>query len=292
MIHLYGVLIAAAILAAAVYCGAEEKRRGLPKDTGLDIILYAVPLAVLAARVYYVVFSWRMYRDNPLSVFYIWEGGLAIYGGVIGGMLGLWLLAKKRNIPFMTLGDIAAPALLMGQAIGRWGNFVNGEAHGNAVINAALQFFPMAVRVEGVWYYATFFYESLWNLLGFWFLYRLGRKEGARRGRVTLWYFVWYGAGRMMIEMLRTDSLMLGAVRVSQALSLLLFAASSLMLAGRGKAARWVYACGGAGLLVCIAAILLQNTALMAAGTAVCLAYACMVYRAEESERRNMKCGR
>lgn len=291
MIHTYGILMAAAILTAALYCGAEEKRRGLPKDIGLDIVLYTVPIAVVAARAYYVVFSWPMYRDHPVSVFYVWEGGLAIYGGVIGGVLGLYLLAKRRKIPFMTLGDVAAPALLLGQAIGRWGNFVNGEAHGGVVGNAALRFFPMAVRVQGTWYYATFFYESLWNLIGFYFLYRQSRKEGARRGQVTLWYFAWYGMGRMMIEMLRTDSLMLGEVRVSQALSLLLFIAAAFILAERGKAGRHVYAAGVAGLALCGAAMLIKNVALMGAGTAVCFAFAGMIYRAGEQRRKRLVCG-
>lgn len=232
-LHLYGILIAAALAIAVFLCTLEERRLRLPRDTGLDIVLYAVPPALVAARLYYVAFTWDQFRDRPLEILYFWQGGLAIYGGVIGGALGVWLLSRRRRLPFMLLADIVAPALLLGQAIGRWGNYFNGEAFGYQVSDPRLQFFPFAVQTAGAWHLATFFYESMWNLLGFIFLY-LNRRRFQRPGsfgHVFLWYLLWYGLGRMLIEGLRTDSLMLMDIRVSQLLSLLLCAAAGLKLA-------------------------------------------------------------
>ncbi len=230
--QLYGLLIAIAIAIGAWLCTREEKRLSLPKETGLDIVLYALPPAVVAARLYYVAFTWDIFRANPIRILYIWEGGLAIYGAVIGGALGVWWLSRRRQIPFKTLADVVAPALLLGQAIGRWGNYFNGEAYGYAVSDPGWQFFPFAVQAAGQWHLATFFYESMWNLLGFAFLYSNRdrfQREG-RRGHVFLWYLLWYGLGRLSIEGLRTDSLMLGAARVSQWLSLLLCVAALILL--------------------------------------------------------------
>ncbi len=222
--QLYGILIACALALGAYLCTREEKRLGLPRDTGLDIVLYALPPAIVMARLYYVAFTWSSFKDEPLSILYFWQGGLAIYGAVIGGALGVWWLSRRKKISFAALTDVVAAPLLLGQAIGRWGNYFNGEAYGYTVTNPALQFFPFAVQIGGLWHLATFFYESVWNLLGFIFLY-LNRNRFQRRGRrghMLLWYFLWYGLGRMFIEGLRTDSLMAGPIRVSQLLSLLL----------------------------------------------------------------------
>ncbi len=221
VISVYGILIALAVLIAALLCQREGRRRNLPEDIGLDIILWAVPLGIVCARLYYVAFNWDYYRQDPLSILYIHQGGLAIYGGVIGGAFGLYLLARKRHAAWLTLLDIAAPLVILGQAIGRWGNFFNGEAYGYTVQNAALQFFPVAVQVDGTWHMATFFYESCWDLCGFIVLWRY-RLRAKHSGDVFFMYLLWYGAGRTIIEGLRTDSLMLGSIRVSQLLSLVL----------------------------------------------------------------------
>lgn len=231
-LHLYGILIAAALAIAVLLCTIEERRLKLPKDLGMDIALYAMPPALIVARLYYVAFSWEQFRDNPIEALYFWQGGLAIYGGVIGGALGVWLLSRRRGLPFALLADIVAPPLLLGQAIGRWGNYFNKEAYGYLVTEPGLQFFPFAVKIAEQWHLATFFYESVWNLIGFVFLY-LNRKRFQSRwkwGHVFLWYLLWYGTGRMFIEGLRTDSLMLMDIRVSQLLSLLLCAAAGLKL--------------------------------------------------------------
>lgn len=234
-ISIYGLLIACAILLAVLLCQREARRRALPPDTGIDMALWAVPPAVLCARLYYVAFRWDLYAREPLSILYFWQGGLAIYGAVIGGFLGLLALSRRRRIPFLTLLDIAAPVVILGQAIGRWGNFFNGEAYGYEVTNPFWQFFPAAVYADGAWHLATFFYESCWDLAGFLLLWRY-RKKAGQPGDVFFRYLLWYGLGRMVIEGLRTDSLMLGPIRVSQALSALLVLAALAVILRRKRA--------------------------------------------------------
>ncbi|MBQ9264739.1 MAG: prolipoprotein diacylglyceryl transferase [Clostridia bacterium] len=228
-IPIYGVLITLAIALGVCLCLKQEKRMGLPTEISIDFALWAVPAAVIGARLYYVAFQWPLYAPRPLRILYIWEGGLAIYGGVIGGAVGAWLFSRSKRIPFGALADLVAPALILGQAIGRWGNFFNQEAFGQAIENPAFQFFPAAVYVEGVWHMATFFYESAWDFCGFLLLWRL-RKKITARGNLFFLYLCWYGLGRAFIEGLRTDSLMWGSVRVSQALSVLLCAISLIIL--------------------------------------------------------------
>ena len=220
---IYGALIALAIAMGVILCSREEERLGLPKETTLDFALWVVPAAIVGARLYYVAFQWEMYAGHPWLILYVWEGGLAIYGGVIGGALAALIFARARKLSFAALADLVAPALILGQAIGRWGNFVNQEAYGRLIENPALQFFPLAVFVEAKqeWHMATFFYESLWNFIGFWILW-LNRRRVTARGNLFLGYLCWYGLGRAVIEGWRTDSLMWGSVRVSQALSALL----------------------------------------------------------------------
>lgn len=220
-VSVYGALIALAVLGATILCEREGKRRGLYRDIGIDMVLYAVPLGLVCARLYYVLFRLDYYAADPIRILYVWEGGLAIYGAVLGGMLGVYLLARKKKLPVLLLYDIAAPLVILGQAIGRWGNYFNGEAYGYEVTRAFWQFFPAAVQIDGVWHMATFFYESCWNLLGFFVLWRY-RLHARRQGDVFFLYLLWYGAGRIVIEGLRMDSLMLGPVRISQLLGLIL----------------------------------------------------------------------
>ena len=280
-LNLYGLLIALGILIATVLCIREEKLQVLPKDTGFDIILYTIPLGVIGARLYYVIFAWEQFRSHPLSVLYIWQGGLAIYGGIIGGVLGLWLLSQRRKIPLWRLTDVAVPGLLLGQAIGRWGNYFNQEAHGRAVLDKSLQFFPVAVKVDATWFYATFFYESVWNFLGFAFLYanRKRFRVKGNHGDVTLWYFVWYALGRMVIEMLRTDSLMLGNMRVSQGLSILLFLVGVLLLSKRSQLAVKYYLLLLAGLITVVFAAISECLWCLILGAIVLAFYAALLYQ-------------
>jgi len=233
-IHIYGALIALAIGLGVYLCTRREKRMGLKKDISIDLALWVIPAALVGARLYYVAFRWDMYKDDLLSILYIWQGGLAIYGGVIGGLIAGLIFAQTKKVSFPVLADLVAPSLILGQAVGRWGNYFNGEAYGYAVDSPAWQFFPAAVQVDGVWHMATFFYESIWDFLGFLLLWRLKEKVTAR-GNLFLLYLCWYGLGRAVIEGLRTDSLMWGPIRVSQVLSAGLVLASGVILAVRRR---------------------------------------------------------
>ena len=219
----YSALIASGILFALWWASREEKRLGLPADTMVDLALRLVPFGIMGARLYYVIFAWDMFKDDLLSILYIWEGGLAIYGGLIAGFFTALVFCHRKRIPFFRVLDAIVPGLAMAQAIGRWGNYFNMEAYGLEISNPALQFFPLAVYIpvgmSGTWHMATFFYESVWNLMIFITLAVL-RRRTHRNGDLTCWYLLLYGAGRLVIEELRLDSLMaMDSLRVSQLLS-------------------------------------------------------------------------
>jgi phosphatidylglycerol:prolipoprotein diacylglycerol transferase len=222
-IHWYGIIIAVGLILGVVLGVREAKRRGYRSEMVLDLLLIAIPLCIVCARLYYVIFSWNDYANNFGKVFAVWEGGLAIYGAVIGGVIAAFIFNRWRKVPVGELLDIAAPGLIIGQAIGRWGNFVNQEAFGNLVTDPSMQSFPYSVYIDrlGEWHQATFFYESMWNLVTFAIL-MIFRKRIKVRGGVFALYIVFYGIGRFFIESLRTDSLMAGDVRVSQWLSAIL----------------------------------------------------------------------
>lgn len=239
----YSVLIVTGILLAVWLAGREEERLGLPKDTAVDLALVAVPCGIVGARLYYVAMRWEVFASNPISILYVWQGGLAIYGGVLGGALGLWVYTRRKKLSFAAVADLIAPGLLLAQAIGRWGNYFNSEAYGPELVDVRLHFFPVGVLIPSetgyVWHAATFFYESLWNFCGFWLLWSI-RKRQREKGNVFAWYWVIYGSGRFIIEQLRQDSLYLGTVRVSQAVSLLLCAAAAFLLVRRARPRSWM----------------------------------------------------
>ncbi len=230
----YGVLITCGVMLALLLAIHEEKRLQLKPDTMIDLAFWLIPMGLIGARIYYAAFNWQVFEDDPLSVLRIWEGGIAIYGGVIGGLIALLLFARRSKLNPFLLTDAVAPGLVLAQAIGRWGNYFNMEAYGREVTNPAMQFFPLSVQIPSgagyTWHMATFFYESIWNLLVFLLLWFVIRKRRAVPGTTTLWYLLLYGMGRFLIEGLRTDSLMLGSIRVSRLLSLLLVIFSLVML--------------------------------------------------------------
>ena len=221
----YGVIIAVGFILAMLYCARHCRRCGIEPDTLYDFLIWMIPLAIIGARLYYVIFQWSDYRDHPIDALKIWEGGLAIYGGVIAGLLTGIIWCRKKKIPFGAMADVCAPGLLIGQCIGRWGNFVNGEAHGGPTT------LPWGMTIDGQsMVHPTFLYESLWNLAGFVLLHFYSKKRRFK-GEIALLYAAWYGAGRAWIEGLRTDSLYIGSVRVSQLLAIISCVAAIAVLA-------------------------------------------------------------
>lgn len=242
-IYSYGLIITFGLVLAVIYgfkqCKPQESGErisdGLGVDDYLNMLLLAIPISIICARIYYVMFSFDAYKDNLLSVFDIRSGGLAIYGGVIGAVLTIVVYCRKKKINIGTVLDILSVGLLIGQAIGRWGNFVNAEAFG---CETSL---PWAMTIEengkiianGV--HPTFFYESLWNAVGILIL-MIYKKHSRFRGELFCAYLVWYGAGRAIIEGLRTDSLYLGDFRVSQILAAVTAVVGAvLIIRGRKK---------------------------------------------------------
>ena len=229
-IYFYGLIIALGLIIAVVYACRRSKQFGLTEDDILDGVLWVTPFAILCARAYYCIFSWADYKDNPISLLYIWEGGLAIYGGVLGALVGVIVLCKVKKIRVATLLDLVALGFLIGQSMGRWGNFFNREAFGAAT--EAFTRMGLFNTVTGGWeyYHPTFLYESLWNAAGFLLLHFLSKKR-RYDGQIALGYAAWYGLGRSIIEGLRMDSLYWGPFRVSQLLAALsCIAAVSVLL--------------------------------------------------------------
>ena len=227
-IHMYGLIIACGLVLATIYCMRRAKQFGLTEDHVLDGVLTVTPFAIICARAYYCAFSWELYKNDPISVLYIWEGGIAIYGGVLGAILGMYVFCKVKKISLGATLDLVLMAFLIGQSIGRWGNFFNREAFG-AQTDSFLRMGLLDTFSGTVTYHhPTFLYESLWNCLGFVVLHFLSKKR-EYDGQIALGYAVWYGLGRTFIEGLRTDSLYVPgtSIRVSQALA----AASCLIAA-------------------------------------------------------------
>jgi len=225
-IYWYGIIIAVGFILAVVYAMRRAKLFGLNDDNILDMLFAAVPAAIICARLYYCIFYWELYQDNPISVLYIWEGGLAIYGGVIGAVAAVIVFCKIKKMPIGPMLDIGGLGLLIGQMIGRWGNFINREAHG-AVTDSFLKMGLAEASGEVIYYHPTFLYESAWNLAGFLVLHFYSRKRKFD-GEVFALYVAWYGLGRAWIEGLRTDSLYLfgTGIRVSQLVAIVSFLAA------------------------------------------------------------------
>lgn len=217
-VNFYGIIIAFGLLLAVLYGWKRAKQFGFRQDDILDGVLWVTPFAIICARAYYCIFQWEIYARNPVSVFYIWKGGLAIYGGVLGALIGVsvYCLIKRLNLP--ALLDLVSLGFLIGQSIGRWGNFFNREAFGEITENVLRM--GLMNKVTGMWeyYHPTFLYESLWNVTGFVLLHFLSKRR-KYDGQIALGYVAWYGLGRYFIEGLRLDSLMIGPFRISQLLA-------------------------------------------------------------------------
>ena len=217
-LHFYGLIIATGLILAVVYACRRSKQFGIKEDDVLDGVLFVTPFAILCARAYYCIFSWEHYADNPISVLYIWEGGLAIYGGVLGAAIGVAVLCRVKRIKLPAMLDLVSLGFLIGQSMGRWGNFFNREAFGAETASFLRMGLMNSYTGTVTYYHPTFFYESAWNAVGFLLLHHFSKKR-QYDGQVALGYAAWYGLGRAFIEGLRTDSLFWGPFRVSQLLA-------------------------------------------------------------------------
>ena len=217
-VYFYGIIIALGMVLAVMYACRRSKEFGITEDDLLDGVLWVTPFAIICARAYYCIFSWDYYGKHLVEVFYIWNGGLAIYGGVLGAALGLAVFCKIKKIKLPMLMDLVSLGFLIGQSMGRWGNFFNREAFGAETESFLRMGLQNGYTGQVTYYHPTFFYESVWNAAGFLLLHKLSKKR-QYDGQIALGYAAWYGLGRAFIEGLRTDSLYLGPFRVSQLLA-------------------------------------------------------------------------
>jgi phosphatidylglycerol:prolipoprotein diacylglycerol transferase len=232
-IRWYGVIMASAFSIGAYLAYRRTVQQKIQPDHILNLIIIIIPAAIIGARIYYVIFSWHNYINDPIEIFAIWHGGLAIHGGIIGGFLaGLWY-AKAYRLDPLNIADIIVPSLILGQAIGRWGNFINQEAYGRVASEKLISFFPEFIRnqmyINNQYHHPAFFYESVWNFAIFAFLFfRWSSRKNP--GEISALYLILYSLGRIFIEGLRMDSLMAGPIRVAQLISLFLIIAGFLII--------------------------------------------------------------
>lgn len=219
----YGVLIGIGFILATVISYRRAPRLGIKPDHFIDVMIWLIPAAIIGARAYYVIFNWEMYAGDWASIFNTRNGGLAVHGGILLGIIAVYIVSRIDSEDFLSLLDLCAPVLALGQAIGRWGNFFNEEAHG---VETDL---PWAQIIDGKGYHPTFLYESVWCFLLFLFLIWFSNHRRSFRGQIICLYFMLYSVERFFVESLRTDSLMIGSLRQAQVISIVLFAAGLIL---------------------------------------------------------------
>ena len=228
-IRWYSVLILIGASLGIYLLKREASRFGMNWDFIFNLSFWTLIIGIIGARIYYIIFHWSEYGSDLLSIFKIWNGGLAIHGGLIAGSITAYVYCKKNKANTLKVIDMALPSVIIAQAIGRWGNFFNSEAHGMATTLSKLKsmhipgFIIKGMNIDGVYYHPTFLYESILCFLGFILLLIIRRNKYTKVGTITGTYLMWYSAGRFFIEHLRTDSLMLGGFRVAQIISIILF---------------------------------------------------------------------
>lgn len=226
-IHWYSFLMATALIIGGYLVLREAKKHGISEDTMIDFFFLLLPISFIGARLYFVLFHLPEYMNYPLDIFKVWEGGLAIHGGLFAGLAYLIYFAKKHKIPSFLLTDMLVVSLLLGQAIGRWGNFMNGEAYGPVTTLTFLKdlhlpnFIIEGMKIDGIYHQPTFLYESIWCFIGFLLILLIRKYAKLKMGTLTGLYMTWYGFERFFVEQLRTDSLMLGNFKIAQIVSLL-----------------------------------------------------------------------
>ena len=227
-IHLYSICLMIAIFLGFSLIVRESVRHGFDSEDISNMMFYAIVFGIIGARIYYCFFNMDYYLSSPLSIFKVWEGGLAIHGGIIAGFLTILFYCKKNGYNLLLVLDFIVVGLIIAQAIGRWGNFFNGEAHGPMTTLSYLKslylpnFIIKGMFIDGNYYIPTFLYESLWCLLGFIIMFLIRDKKYVKVGFLTSFYFIWYGVERFYVESLRTDSLMFYNMRVAQLVSLVM----------------------------------------------------------------------
>ena len=225
----YSVLIAVALLIAYFGVMMEAARFRLDKNFLVNLIFWTVLIGIIGARLYYVAFNWDYYSDNLNEIYQIWKGGLAIHGGLIFGILTIFIYCKRYKYSTFKILDMFAPFMLLAQAIGRWGNFFNAEAYGSITTYEKLkelyipEFVIKGMYINGYYHLPMFYFESLWCLFGVIFLLVMRRIGSIKKGQIASLYLMWYSLGRFFIEMFRTDSLLLGSMRIAQVVSVILF---------------------------------------------------------------------
>ena len=235
-IYWYSVMILLGVLLGCYIVIKEAKKYNISKEKISDMLFYTVLFGIIGARLYYVIFNLDYYINNPIDIIKVWEGGLAIHGGIIVGVIYLIYYTKKNNLDTLLVTDICVPGLLIGQAIGRWGNFFNSEAHGPVTTLEHLKnlhipnFIIKGMNIDGIYYIPTFFYESLWCIIGLIIILLCRRIKKIRISQITGFYLIWYGIGRYIIESLRTDSLMLNTLKQAQIISLLMIIIGIVLL--------------------------------------------------------------
>lgn len=228
-IYWYSITMFLGVLIGIIIAYIEIKRKKIDPNKFSNMAFYAILFGFIGARIYYCLFNLDYYLSNPLEIIMVWHGGLAIHGGIIGAIIAILIYCKKNKLNFIEMLDICAPALIIGQVIGRWGNFFNSEAHGGIVSKAFLEsihlpkFIIDGMYINGNYYHPTFLYESLLNLICFIILMILRKNKDIKIGVITGIYLMWYGIVRVFIEELRTDALMLGSFKMAQVISFVLF---------------------------------------------------------------------
>lgn len=246
-IEWYSVLILLGIIVAAAFIIPEATKYNISKDFMNNLIFWTVVFGIIGARTYFVLFNWDYYSHNTSEIYQIWRGGLAIHGAIIGGLLFVIVYCLKYKVNVLRIVDICVPGVIIAQAIGRWGNFFNGEAHGPATTRAFLEslkiipnFVINGMKISGVYYQPTFYYESLWCLLGFIIILLIRQfYKYLRIGQLTSIYFMWYGIGRFFIEALRTDSLMLYGFKAAQVVSVLMFVIGLILFISKARSSKF-----------------------------------------------------
>ena len=238
----YAVIILLGIFIGSLLLIKESKKYNFSTELILDMILGMIICSIIGARIYYVIFEWPYYSLFPSEILKIWHGGLAIHGGIIGGLLWLIYFTKKQKWNIFKITDIIVVSLIIGQSIGRWGNFINGEAHGYQTTLEFLQslnlpnFIIEGMKINGTYFHPTFLYESSWCLIGFIVLLLIRKFMKVRTGQLTGIYFIWYGFGRLIIEQMRTDSLLIGNFKIAQIISLIMILIGLILIIYKKKA--------------------------------------------------------